>query len=67
MILMALTEFIGICRWRASPFPEPQGIIPSADGVPTMERATSLIVPSPPTATIASMPISAAAFAISAA
>ncbi len=38
---------IGICRWRASPLPELQGMMPKAVFVCTSERAISLMEPSP--------------------
>ena len=56
---------MGICRCRASPLPEPQGMIPKAVSVCTNERAISLIVPSPPIATTISAFSSAAFAAIS--
>ena len=41
----------GICKCRASPFPDPQGIIPNAVSVCISARPISFIVPSPPKAT----------------
>ena len=64
-ISSALRGSIEIWRCRANPFPEPQGIIPNAVLVCTNERAISLIVPSPPTATTISVFLSAASAAIS--
>jgi len=43
-------------RCMASPFPEPAGIMPKITSLPTRAEATSLIEPSPPTATTNSYP-----------
>ena len=67
MIFKAFFTSMGICKWRANPFPEPRGMMPSALLLCTSERATSFTVPSPPTATTISTPSSAAFFANSAA
>ena len=65
MISMLFFKFIGIRRWRANPLPEPQGMMPKAVSEWTMERATSLMVPSPPTATTISTWLFLASVAIS--
>lgn len=54
----------GICKCRASPFPDPQGIIPNAVSVCISARPISFIVPSPPIATTISTFSLAAAAAI---
>lgn len=55
----ALTS-TGMFRWRASPLPEPQGMIPKATPVPHRALAVSLTVPSPPAASTISKPLSTA-------
>ena len=65
IISNAFLGSMGMCRCLASPFPEPQGIIPSAVFVCTRERPISLIVPSPPIATTMSTFSRAACAAIS--
>ena len=46
----ALFILIGIFKWRASPLPEPQGMMPKAVSESRSADAISLTVPSPPTA-----------------
>ncbi|KAF5308752.1 hypothetical protein FQR65_LT17975 [Abscondita terminalis] len=48
----AAASFIGIPKYKASPFPEPSGIIQRKSD-PTNAEPSSLIAPSPPTATTA--------------
>ena len=52
MIFKDFEIFLGIFRWDARPLPDPIGIIPKITLVFTKQEATSLIVPSPPQATI---------------
>ena len=47
-------------RWRASPLPDPQGMIPKAVEVLSSAPAVSLIVPSPPAAITVVTPRAAA-------
>ena len=65
-VLMAASLRIGICRSRASPLPEPHGMMASAVCEPMSARPTSLTVPSPPTAMMRSA-LPAYCFAISSA
>ena len=64
---MSFLKSIGSIRWRASPLPLPQGMMPNAVSEFVMPRATSFTVPSPPTATTTSTPSSFHSFAISSA
>ena len=63
MILMALRGSVGMQRWRASPLPEPEGMMARAVCVCITPHATSLTVPSPPMAHTMSMPSRAAVLA----
>ena len=64
---MAPSVVCGSMRCLASPLPEPAGMMPRAVGDSLRARATSLTVPSPPTATTTSTPCSTKDFVSSAA
>lgn len=67
MMSMAPSGVCGNIRCLARPLPEPAGMMPSAVGDSLKARATSLTVPSPPTATTISTPSSTKDFVSSAA
>ncbi|MCY1378699.1 hypothetical protein D9M69_663560 [compost metagenome] len=54
MISIDFNTHLGMSRLEASPLPDPTGIMPSLIVVLTSLEAISLIVPSPPQATIIS-------------